>query len=59
MSSSKHEIRMECLNWVLQPEILKEYTSNNITFDTRSATNSLVSNNENDDMSSISSRGSL
>ena len=59
MSSSKHEIRMECLNWVLQPEILKEYTSNNRTFDTRSATNSLVSNNENDDMSSISSRGSL
>ena len=59
MSSSKHEIRMECLNWVLQPEVLKEYTSNNITFDTRSATNSLVSNNDDNDMSSISSRGSL
>lgn len=60
MSSTKHEIRMECLNWILQPEILKEYTSNNRTFDTRSPTPSLVSNNnDNDDMSSISSRGSL
>jgi hypothetical protein len=59
MSSSKHETRIECLNWVLQPHVLKEYTSNNITFDNRSPTPSLVSNNENDDMSSISSRGSL
>lgn len=60
MSSTKHEIRMECLNWVLQPEILKQYTSNNNTFDTRSATNSLISNNDDDnDMLSISSKGSL
>lgn len=61
ITSTKHENRIEAINWLLQPEILKQYTSNNTIFDTRSPTPSLVSNNndDNEDMSSISSKGSL
>jgi hypothetical protein len=56
MSSTKHETRMETIKWLLQPHVLKEYTSNNMVFDTESPLQSI---NGDDDNSSISSKGSI
>lgn len=55
ITSHKHEDRMEAIKWVLQPDILQEYTNNNIKFDTDSA----VSLTDIDDNSTISSKDSV
>ena len=33
MTSSKHEIRLECIKWILNPEIYKKYSNNNFDID--------------------------
>lgn len=33
MTSTKHEIRMECIKWILNPDILQKYTNNTMDMD--------------------------